>query len=423
VHKSQTADLVEGGVAGAVNIETRKPLEFRKPFTAELSAQAIYTDLARKTDPQLNALFNWKNDAGTGGVLFQVFSEKRHERRDGQEIFGYGAIDPASPAAIAHPELAGVLAPAGINSALFEQTRKRDGGVLDIQFKPSADVMLDFNGFYSKLDAANYNRSFYNQPLSNINAVDGTGAFVGVVPTAYTISNNTLTSATFSPAGFQAPVATGPTNGQLFPGVVDQIYRPGSGAETYYLDFNGSYRASVVALAPDGQTSSQALGSALPPSFLYTAPDSPEISINPPFVAAGTEAMIEILGSRVNFLDSETAVGFGSSDIQVRRIWVMSNNRLIVNVAVAPSAAPGLAAVTVSSGLALIRFSANLQIQPFNSRQVTLRAPVVNQANGLRSNPGGVQCNRAGISAGAVAGAVGDGVEQVAELGDRQSLP
>jgi len=245
VHKSQTADLVEGGVAGAVNIETRKPLEFRKPFTAELSAQAIYADLARKTDPQLNALFNWKNDAGNMGVLFQIFSEKRHERRDGQEIFGYGAIDPASPAAIAHPDLAGVLAPAGINSALFEQTRKRDGGVIDIQFKPSADLMLDANGFYSKLSAANYNRSFYNQPLSNINAVDNTGNFVGVVPLAgYTVVNNTLTAAQFAPAGFQPATATGPTNGQLFPGVVDQIYRPGSGAETYYLDLNGSYRVN-----------------------------------------------------------------------------------------------------------------------------------------------------------------------------------
>ena len=243
---------MEGGVAGAVNIETRKPLEFRKPFTAELSAQAIYADLARKTDPQLNGLFNWKNEANTAGVLLQVFSEKRHERRDGQEIFGYGAIDPNSPAAIAHPDLANVLAPAGINSALFEQTRKREGGVLDIQVKPTSDLTLDLNGFYSKLDAANYNRSFYNQPLSNLNAVDANGNLVGVVPTSYLVKNNTLVSAVFSPSGFQAPVTKAqvtadPTlapNGQLFPGVVDQIYRPGSGAESYYVDFNGSYRAS-----------------------------------------------------------------------------------------------------------------------------------------------------------------------------------
>src|SRR5579862_9067330 len=33
VAKSQTADLPEGGVAGSVNIETRQPLDFKKPLT------------------------------------------------------------------------------------------------------------------------------------------------------------------------------------------------------------------------------------------------------------------------------------------------------------------------------------------------------------------------------------------------------
>ena len=33
VAKSATADLPEGGVAGAVNIETRQPLDFKKPLT------------------------------------------------------------------------------------------------------------------------------------------------------------------------------------------------------------------------------------------------------------------------------------------------------------------------------------------------------------------------------------------------------
>ncbi|MFL6700602.1 MAG: TonB-dependent receptor plug domain-containing protein, partial [Vitreoscilla sp.] len=98
VHKSATADLVEGGVAGAVDLITRRPLDFRKSLTLEATAQAIYSDLSAKTDPQANALVAWKNASSTFGALLQVFSETRHERRDGQEIFGYGAIDPASPA-------------------------------------------------------------------------------------------------------------------------------------------------------------------------------------------------------------------------------------------------------------------------------------------------------------------------------------
>lgn len=244
VQKSAQADLVEGGVAGSINIETRKPLSFKQPFTAELAVQAIYADLPGKTDPQMNALFNWKNEAKTMGVLFQVFSEKRHERRDGQEFFGYGAIDANSPAAQKYPELAGVLAPLGINSALFEQVRKRQGGSVDLQFKPTSDLMLDVNGFYSKLDAANYNRSFYNQPGANLNAVDNDGKHVGVIPSTFTVKNNTLVAADFPASQFPAANATTPYNGQLYPALVDQIYRPGSNSSTAYIDVNGSYRAS-----------------------------------------------------------------------------------------------------------------------------------------------------------------------------------
>ncbi len=45
VQKSSSAELVEGGVAGSVDIITRKPLDFSKPFTLEASAGAVYSDL------------------------------------------------------------------------------------------------------------------------------------------------------------------------------------------------------------------------------------------------------------------------------------------------------------------------------------------------------------------------------------------
>ncbi|MFI4880895.1 MAG: TonB-dependent receptor plug domain-containing protein, partial [Steroidobacterales bacterium] len=77
VHKSSEASLVEGGVAGSIDIITRKPLDIKKPFTFELSAGAVYADLPSKTDPQLSALLNWHNDDSTFGVLLQGFSEKR----------------------------------------------------------------------------------------------------------------------------------------------------------------------------------------------------------------------------------------------------------------------------------------------------------------------------------------------------------
>src|ERR1700681_603125 len=92
VEKSSSASLVEGGVAGSVNIITRKPLDFSKEFTLEASAGAVYADLPSKTDGQYSALGNFKNDANNFGVMVQLFSETRHLRRDGVEILGYDTI-------------------------------------------------------------------------------------------------------------------------------------------------------------------------------------------------------------------------------------------------------------------------------------------------------------------------------------------
>lgn len=230
VHKSQQADLVEGGVAGAVDIITRRPLEFKKQLTFEGSAQAVYADLPKETDPQVSALINWKNDAGTAGVLLQAFSEKRHLRRDGQELLGYGVISPTSPMALAHPELANVAYPTLIGSALFEQKRERDGGLIDVEIQPMRDLTLDLSAFYSKLKATNYNRNwmFWGQHVIN----GGNGQ----TPSAFTVNNGTLTSAVFPNTG------TAATPSQY--AIVDQIYRPGAYAETEFYNLDAAYRAN-----------------------------------------------------------------------------------------------------------------------------------------------------------------------------------
>src|SRR6202041_3908892 len=145
VQKSSSASLVEGGVAGSVDIITRKPLDFSQPFTLEAAAGAVYADLPSKTDGQYSALGNFKNDAGNFGVMVQLFSETRHLRRDGVEILGYETIAPGSAVATAHPDLAGVQYPTEIGAAFFTQRRERNGGMTDIEFKPTDDLTLDLS--------------------------------------------------------------------------------------------------------------------------------------------------------------------------------------------------------------------------------------------------------------------------------------
>src|SRR5205814_6507256 len=215
--------------------------------TLEASVGAVYAELPKKTDPQLSALAAWRNDQGTAGVMVQVFSEKRHLRRDGQEILGYAQISPTSTIVTGnggaagtalgpHPDLANVWYPVLMGSALFEQERKREGGLIDVQIKPTNDLSFDLSYFTSKLDAANYNRNFMLWGSSIIGA--------GFAPeNGYVVRNNTLVSASFPNMGVP------PSTPQVPPGpinyaVYDQISRPDESSSTDFLNFDGKLRLS-----------------------------------------------------------------------------------------------------------------------------------------------------------------------------------
>jgi iron complex outermembrane recepter protein len=228
IRKSATADLIEGGVAGAVDIITRKPLQFAKPFTVEGSVTGVYADRPGKTDPQVSALLNWKNEAETVGVLLQGFKEKRHLRRDGQELLGYSQISPTSPLAVARPDLSNVYYPTLIGSSLFEQERDRKGGLIDIQVKPTNNLEFDLSAFRSHMEANNYNR---NWMLWGSNIIGNNNR----VPSSYTVTNGTLTAATWNNVG-------SPGNNAQY-AIVDNIYRKAF-SETEFVNLDAKWRVS-----------------------------------------------------------------------------------------------------------------------------------------------------------------------------------
>jgi len=233
VQKSSSASLTEGGVAGSVDIITRKPLDFSKPFTLEASAGAVYADLPSKTDGQYSALGNFKNDAGNFGVMLQLFSESRHLRRDGVEVLGYDTIAGkdalGNPTKIAktNPDLVGVQYPTDIGAAYFTQKRERNGGMADIEFKPTDDLTLDLSAFSSRLIASNYNRNYLLWSTHFVASGGGQAPDPG-----YVVQNNTLTKANF----------TGVPG--TFYGVYDQISRPDETATANFVNLDTTWNAS-----------------------------------------------------------------------------------------------------------------------------------------------------------------------------------
>lgn len=227
VQKTSQADLIEGGIAGSVDIITRKPLDFHQSSTIEASAGAVYADLPGKTSPQFSALGNWVNDDHNFGVLVQGFSETRDLRRDGQEILNYGQIAPGSAIALKDPNLTNVWYPGLIDSALFEQTRQRNGGLVDVEYQPSDALTFNASGFYSKMNATDYNRSYSFWGNNVIASGSGQAPNPG-----YVVQNGTLTSASFS--------GVPGTNY----GVYDQISRPDESADTNFGNLDINWRAT-----------------------------------------------------------------------------------------------------------------------------------------------------------------------------------
>ena len=227
VIKSSEARLVEGGAVGNVNIVTRRPLNFGEGFSSHISLGAVHANLPGKTDPQLSALANWTNDARSFGFMVQAFSEERHLRRDGQELLGYERILPGSPIAVSNPNLSGVYYPTLIGSALFEQERKRTGGLVSAEFKPTDDFSFSLTGFTSRMKADNYNRNYMLWGSRILAAGSGQAPDPG-----YVVRNNTLVSANFSgQAGRQY-------------GIYDQISRPGAESSSNFISGDFKWNAS-----------------------------------------------------------------------------------------------------------------------------------------------------------------------------------
>lgn len=72
VYKTRTADQVEGGIAGTVNVELRRPFDLKKGWTIAGSARGSYDDISEKVSPYGSLLVANRFDTGLGEIGFLV---------------------------------------------------------------------------------------------------------------------------------------------------------------------------------------------------------------------------------------------------------------------------------------------------------------------------------------------------------------
>lgn len=144
VNKSQSADMLEGGVAGVIDVRTNRPFDF-KEFTASAQVGARNKDKAGATDPELSGMISnrWKTGIGEVGALFGVSSVK--DRYAEERVFQTFPINKS----FAAPDLTG---PDLVGLQNIHGQRKRQAANYALQWKPNADLEVYAEGLYSTLD-------------------------------------------------------------------------------------------------------------------------------------------------------------------------------------------------------------------------------------------------------------------------------
>jgi len=94
VYKNATADLIEGGLAGTVNLNTRKPLD-NKGFHIGGGIEANYGDFAKKWSPTGSLLISntWETGLGTFGILANGSYSRIKSRADGIQVTNFQTRD------------------------------------------------------------------------------------------------------------------------------------------------------------------------------------------------------------------------------------------------------------------------------------------------------------------------------------------
>ncbi|MBF7015011.1 TonB-dependent receptor [Novosphingobium resinovorum] len=125
VYKTRSADQVEGSIAGAVNVELRRPFDMKKGLTVAGSIRGSYDDISKKVSPYGSLLLADRFETGIGeiGVLVNASMTKTNYREnfiesespfkvattDGTIVIPYRAQYGIEQGSVKRPSINGVL--------------------------------------------------------------------------------------------------------------------------------------------------------------------------------------------------------------------------------------------------------------------------------------------------------------------------
>jgi TonB-dependent receptor len=248
-YKNQTASMIEGGIAGTVNLRTRMPLD-QKGLVISANVKANYGDRSDKWTPEFSALISDTFETGIGrfGILADYAQSHVITRTESvimDKIDTYcsaGALDANGKAIVtngvaqctANPfgGTGWAYAPDGVRYSQVDYDRKRHGFVIAGQFENTsgnfrASVQYTdseyHNAWLERASHAILEGGYFNTPSYNPRSSTILGAATGTPALSFgpngMLSSGTLTQGHGSWAGSWGTVQDSLSTGSAVPGV------------------------------------------------------------------------------------------------------------------------------------------------------------------------------------------------------------
>lgn len=232
VYKNPSSDLIEGSLAGTINLITRKPFDSKGQVMSATASVTNY-DLAKKTGMNVSALYSnrWSTNIGEVGFLANASYQTTAFRQDLDQVEPYqywgacntdGTPVTASPdgsqvhcGAIAGHETENILVPKGGGFNVQEGTRERRGENVALQWRPNENFEAYAELFNSSYKFHTLGNSFFvtdgsAQPTGTFQVVDGvavTGSLANPGIFSGVFGNRRSTSTTEFTTGFKWALA------------------------------------------------------------------------------------------------------------------------------------------------------------------------------------------------------------------------
>jgi len=166
-YKSPSADMIEGGLGGTVNLRTRMPFDSAGQL-ASVSAKANYGDQIKETNGEYSGLYSnrWETGAGDIGFLIDLSTSDLSSRSD--QVYSRAFM----PRNINGSDQ---WVSKGVDWRRNDYNSTRDGGYVALQWAPNDEVEVYLTAFQSKHDTVYDENAFF---------LEGGNGDQALVPTA-----------------------------------------------------------------------------------------------------------------------------------------------------------------------------------------------------------------------------------------------